>query len=277
MSFSNTTIYHSPGIANVRRSLASGDYEFSGITSGFAFKLVEQGREHYKTSLKEYSLTRGDFVILPKGLDYQVRQPEMTHPDKVQTAGLCIDFEGAFLDSHTLDSNSPFFLHRYNMNWFPRLNASYRKLCNSASPFSTENILQQICDNISSVYDEHRVMDEVLGREVKKANTRRGLMRKLWLARMTIAKHYTSKLYLDQLAACCGLSKHHFHRLFSLCFGISPLDLQHKLRMIEARDALLSEDCSLTSLASRLGYADLAAFSRQFRKAWGTAPSKYGK
>jgi AraC family transcriptional regulator len=47
--------------------------------------------------------------------------------------------------------------------------------------------------------------------------------------------------------------------------------------MEKAKKIISTNTMTLTDLAFYLGYSDLAAFSNQFKKHWGTSPSLFSK
>ncbi len=55
----------------------------------------------------------------------------------------------------------------------------------------------------------------------------------------------------------------------------SPLRLLGELRLREARKLLQQNDLSVTHIAARVGYSDLAAFSHFFKKHTGMSPTEY--
>ncbi|CCH87318.1 Transcriptional regulator, AraC family [Modestobacter italicus] len=79
------------------------------------------------------------------------------------------------------------------------------------------------------------------------------------------------------IAAAHFISTRHLHRLFALRQSTVSRHVQH-LRLERARLELRHPTCrdrSITDIAWRWGFADLATFSRAFRAAYGTTPSRY--
>jgi transcriptional regulator GlxA family with amidase domain len=66
-----------------------------------------------------------------------------------------------------------------------------------------------------------------------------------------------------------------FLRRFVKATGIKPIEYQQRLRMSRARELLEFSRSSVDVVAGRVGYDDVAAFRRVFRKIIGLNPSEY--
>lgn len=80
---------------------------------------------------------------------------------------------------------------------------------------------------------------------------------------------------LGQIAAAVHLSPKHFARIFTSSVGVPPMAYLQALRLGHARRALVEEGRTIASIASDLGFADAAHFSRSFRRHHGCSPSEY--
>lgn len=90
-----------------------------------------------------------------------------------------------------------------------------------------------------------------------------------------IEAHLKDSVSLSALAAMTGLSKGHLSRHFSARMGMGIVDYQHRLRIEEACRLLRLTDLSITQIAMRAGYAEIAYFSRCFRKIMGISARDY--
>ncbi len=89
-----------------------------------------------------------------------------------------------------------------------------------------------------------------------------------------IDTHYDEELNLDWAADHTGFSKYHFLRLFKEYTDMTYYDyVIHK--RIQAAQSLLSTDESVTNIAIRTGFNNLASFSRCFKQHTGLSPSQY--
>jgi AraC family transcriptional regulator len=90
-----------------------------------------------------------------------------------------------------------------------------------------------------------------------------------------IEDHLADEFDLERLAAQAGLSKFHFHRLFTRATGMSPAKYQLNARMNEARQRLRETKESIIAVALDLGYSSASHFAQVFRRETRMTPSEY--
>jgi AraC-like DNA-binding protein len=83
------------------------------------------------------------------------------------------------------------------------------------------------------------------------------------------------RVRIAELAATVGLSRWHLERLTRKCTGAPLRDHLAAARMERAIDLLAEGRLSIKELAFRLGYGNASAFTRNFRKRFGTAPRSW--
>jgi AraC family transcriptional regulator, L-rhamnose operon regulatory protein RhaS len=82
---------------------------------------------------------------------------------------------------------------------------------------------------------------------------------------------------LDAWAHSTGCSADHLSRVFLQRTGERPTAFFQRRRLLHAEHALIYADESISQIAHRLGFADSAHLSRQFRAAQGITPLAYRK
>lgn len=83
---------------------------------------------------------------------------------------------------------------------------------------------------------------------------------------------------VEALSKLAHLSKYHFHRQFSLCFGISPFALVRSLKLKKAAYQLaFRTQLTVTDIAFDAGFENAESFSRAFRQLSGQSPSSFRK
>jgi AraC-like DNA-binding protein len=90
-----------------------------------------------------------------------------------------------------------------------------------------------------------------------------------------IDDHLEKPLRVPDLAARAALSPFQFDQRLRALFGLSPGQYLSRLLIGRACDRLRHTETRLSELALVCGYADQAAFTRQFRKSVGMTPGAY--
>jgi AraC-like DNA-binding protein len=96
------------------------------------------------------------------------------------------------------------------------------------------------------------------------------ISRAIWLLR----ENFTQSLPVEQLASAAGMSNSSFHHHFKSLTSMTPLQFQKQLRLLEARRLMLSDAFNVTDAAYRVGYESVSQFSREYSRAFGTAPKR---
>lgn len=93
--------------------------------------------------------------------------------------------------------------------------------------------------------------------------------------RRFIDQNYTQNFSLEELANHFHINRFYAAHVFSDTFDCSPMQYRTRRRVGEAQSLLTSTDCSVTYIASVVGYDDPNRFSQVFSKIVGMPPSKY--
>ena len=92
--------------------------------------------------------------------------------------------------------------------------------------------------------------------------------------RSVVALHHDSNLTVPELAFLCHMSVSTFKRRFQEAFGMAPGRYLHARRMQRAR-LMLTRKMRPSEIYIDLGYESLAAFSNEFKKHFGVAPTGF--
>ncbi len=92
-----------------------------------------------------------------------------------------------------------------------------------------------------------------------------------------IEENLTDKITLSSLAQQMRMSKFHFSRYFQKYVGMSPMKRVNFARIQRARALLRRDDLTISEIAHRVGYDDLSALLRNFKKITGMTPTEYRK
>jgi AraC-like DNA-binding protein len=86
---------------------------------------------------------------------------------------------------------------------------------------------------------------------------------------------FADPITLDELAACCHVSRRHFFRLFEQAVGVAPMEYLKKVRLKKAAEMLLTGDANVTEVAFACGFNDSNYFSSLYHKEFGVPPSRF--
>lgn len=100
---------------------------------------------------------------------------------------------------------------------------------------------------------------------------------KLAVAKAYIDERTDKKITAAEIAAVCGMSVTHLRRSFKEKYGMPMLEYQLDVRMLRAKDMLLSGSYTVSEISEILGFDDANYFSRCFKKKNGVSPKKYGE
>jgi len=93
-----------------------------------------------------------------------------------------------------------------------------------------------------------------------------------------IHENYTNKmLSLDMVAERFGISPKYLSRFFKEQMGFNFVDYVKELRMNYAKKLLSETNCLIKDIVDKIGYSDVASFTRTFRKMEGVTPGEYRK
>jgi len=90
--------------------------------------------------------------------------------------------------------------------------------------------------------------------------------------RTVVARHQDGNLSIPELAFLCNMSVSTFKRRFQEVYGKAPGRFLHERRMERAK-FLLARKMRPSEIYINLGYESLAAFSTEFKKHFGVAPT----
>ena len=90
-----------------------------------------------------------------------------------------------------------------------------------------------------------------------------------------IREHYMEDLSLATLAEQCNLHPNYFHRLYTTAFGQTPAQRILSRRIAAAKTLLLTENCTMSEIATRCGFSSQTYFGYKFKEVMGMTPLQY--
>jgi AraC family transcriptional regulator len=77
------------------------------------------------------------------------------------------------------------------------------------------------------------------------------------------------------VARYVGVSKDHLTRCFRQQTGVTPMTYLTRYRVNQAKQLLATQEDSVAEIATMVGFASIAYFSRVFRREVGVSPRAY--
>jgi AraC-like DNA-binding protein len=112
------------------------------------------------------------------------------------------------------------------------------------------------------------------GEAVRQVATAGSTMQRIAEVIKRIRADFTKPLRVEDLAEQAHMSPSSFHRKFKEVTSMSPLQYQKRLRLLEARYQMLSENADATYTAYQVGYESPSQFSREYSRMFGAPPMK---
>lgn len=86
-------------------------------------------------------------------------------------------------------------------------------------------------------------------------------------------EHIDAPVHVGELAERAHMSVTSFHRHFKAATGTTPVSYHKRLRLHEARRLIAGHRGSISQVATAVGYASPSQFSRDYKRAFGSAPA----
>nr|WP_200860199.1 AraC family transcriptional regulator [Pseudobdellovibrio exovorus] len=130
---------------------------------------------------------------------------------------------------------------------------------------------------LASVYEReilYRILIGPQGQRLKLASFETGPQSQIHRAIQWIRENYWRTLDVRQIAEKSGMAWTTFHRQFKRVTGLSPIQYQKELRLLEARKILVHQGLSVREAAFQVGYESASQFNREYSRHFGSSPAK---
>lgn len=108
-----------------------------------------------------------------------------------------------------------------------------------------------------------------------KTATRQSCALRIERAQKFLLDHMDEAIDLERIAAAAHFSPYHFHRVYVAIVGETVAETLRRNRLNRAAVKLLASATPVAKLGREAGYAQVQAFNRAFRDAYGVTPTAY--
>ena len=212
---------------------------------------VISGRIKYRTENGCVQASAGDMVVLDKNIRYRaVFEGELTED-------ILINFHVSGCEDRLWGGKSsrPIILRNCMYAKQKFMNILKYAFMNDRQ-YKIKSILYDILDDIYTYKNgesEHNRIKKILDEDIK------------------------CLLSESEVAMICSISVSTLQRQFKRIYGKTLSSYRNELRIIKAKEMLISRKYSIEEIAEQLGFCDGAYFSRCFKKVEGCSPKEYLK
>jgi AraC family transcriptional regulator len=264
------------------------DFAMDGYAAPtYSIKYVLGGTEHYRIDGRHFALGSGRFLVVNKDqpIDFEVRSAR-------KVTGLCIHLRSDLLTDVARQRHASLAdlldtpLEEGSIQPFAPIThgSGAGALGDCVSDFASR------IDGMTGFVDVcgqgiyYRLADGLVRMQapglrdisdVGRRSTRVELQRRLSIAREFIEACGDQALDIGTIARHALLSPAHLFRSFKIAYGLSPYQYHQNRRLDRAAVLLREETMSASEIALEAGFADLASFSKAFKKRYGCAPTKW--
>ncbi|MBP3476730.1 MAG: AraC family transcriptional regulator [Lachnospiraceae bacterium] len=90
-----------------------------------------------------------------------------------------------------------------------------------------------------------------------------------------IEQNFQNDISVEDIAACCGLNRSYFGKIFHENTGKSPQEFLIAYRMTKATELLKLTGLSIADIGNAVGYPNQLHFSRAFKNVYGVSPRQW--
>lgn len=255
-----------PGLTTVRAT-APSDLEYA--ISRPLVCLVVQGTKHVAMGNQDFMLSAGDSLLITADVPTvsQITHASVDAPyfsfildlDLAMIADLVVEMEAVPVTDRT-----PV---RVGTTDAEVANAALRLMHLLDRPASVPVLQAQIVREM-----HYWLLAGQHGAAIRHLSWPDGHVQSVARAVAVLRAEFAKPLTVEQLADVAGMSPSSFHQHFRAITSLSPLQFQKQLRLIEARQLMISEGVSAGGAAFEVGYRSLSQFTREYRRMFGLPP-----
>jgi len=250
-----------------------------------SLKLVRSGSEYYNVHGFPETVSPGEFLVTNAGQPYESSIDADTMVDSVSVFFSPGDVQDAarlrLSDAQLIDEpdapSAPFEFPAVKRRASDALSqqAGAISTMRDAPRLAREEFSTRL---LMTLIEHERACARVQeGIAALRAATRGELYRRCLIGHAYIDALFETDISLGDIAKAAGLSRAHFLRCFSACFGQSPYQALRQRRLQRAGELLRAGRGTVTEVALAVGYSNFSAFARAFKSVYGVSPSFFAQ
>lgn len=251
-------------------------------SEGVSIKFVTRGTEHYQLNKKRVTLRENMQFISTLPLEGAV-----SIESKQSVQGICLNLSYSLI--REIENSLRDVSHLEGATGGE--SALLRAEVFETAPISNSLVVQKIKalqankmsalakDNLFFELGEAIVLEQLprlqycLKLNKARLGTKKDIVRRLLWAKDHLEANFTQEIQVKDLAQIASMSEFHFSRMFKMAFGYSPHQFQIKLRLEKAKRLLENQEGQVHEIALLVGYPDIYAFSKAYRRYFSETPS----
>jgi AraC family transcriptional regulator len=257
-------------------------------SQGIGIKYVLSGKEQHQLNGKTMNVSRHQFLLVnhESEIGCRIQSQEIVKSVYLHlNINMVNDVHRALTSSHEELLEQPFTTKNKNFQCFERIYDAHKSnlglyvlqvssLIDKQPNYTfSENLYFQLAENmIVNQSEEFKKMNAI---DAKKVATREELYRRVLVAKDYIEANFDKKIEIEAIARIANISTFHFFRTFKQVFLVSPHQYILNLRLKKAIQLLKKRQDTITEIAYQVGFSDIHAFSKAFKKTYRVAPSQF--
>ena len=253
-------------------------------SAGYSIKFCDKPGEIYTINNKTFKLQPDEVLIVNDASHVSV---QIENPESVK--GICLYFDNELISdvSKTAQQSSDNNLNitevsertEFIEGLFKKRHLGLERFRNSTFENLIDVDAEELLFPVAKKIIYHQLELKGIRNKFRTSSKSTGdeLLRRVLVAREYLETNINNPVSLDELSKHSFLSKFYLLSNFKKAFNLTPHQYHFTLRLNKARMDIQNRDISISEVADNYGFADLASFSKAFKKRFGTSPSKKSK
>ena len=258
-------------------------------SSSFSIKYVMDGEETYTINGIPYRVKAGQYLLVNNQAEGKVQIGSRNNDVK----GLCINIKPEVIaevaasrlkpDTAVADLELGMFLNSADYPEWQHdavctslgqyILSIAKQIDRSPRQFSPLNDEQYFALTEALLQDQLPQYQSYTRISTLKRRTRKHLLQQVWRGKEFIDAHFLEDITIPQIAKEACMSDYHFFRVFKTAMNCTPYQYMLHKRLQLAQGLIKSRSMTISEIAIYTGFADVAAFSKAFKKQFQVSPS----